>query len=131
LVERVLTLCVNNVDGQHAVDKPLHSVQPVASSDTSCREQRAEREKVICLSAYLTKSRYISMITEETLRHNWPKLPVRVTPMLQSMIRRPVDFDNGTSNDVAVRARSRRLVEFDAKVSTVSYGKRISSSSPR
>jgi hypothetical protein len=47
---------------------------------------------------HLTKSRYIPLVSEQTIRNNWPKLSQRATPIIESIVNQPFEFDNGTSN---------------------------------
>jgi hypothetical protein len=47
-------------------------------------------------SGYLTKSRYISLLSEQTIRDNWPKLSQRATPIIEAIVNQPFGFDNGT-----------------------------------
>jgi hypothetical protein len=49
-------------------------------------------------SGYLTKSRYISLMSEQTIRDSWPKLSQRATPIIDAIVNQPIEFDYGKSN---------------------------------
>jgi len=57
---------------------------------------RRNENKFSLPSGYLTKSRYISLLSEQTIRDNWPKLSQRATPIIEAIVNQPFGFDNGT-----------------------------------
>lgn len=46
---------------------------------------------------YLTKSRYILFLSDQTIRENWPKLAQRSSTLLDAIVNHPFEFDRGTS----------------------------------
>lgn len=47
---------------------------------------------------YLTKSRYISFLSDQTIRENWPKLAQRSSALIDAIVNQPLEFDRGTSD---------------------------------
>ncbi len=70
-------------------------IQQHSQMDNS--ENRRNGNKISLPSGYLTKSRYILLLSEQTIRDNWPKLSSRSIPIIESIINQPLEFDNGTS----------------------------------
>ncbi|CAF2095392.1 unnamed protein product [Rotaria magnacalcarata] len=48
---------------------------------------------------YLTKSRYILFISEQSIRDNWPNLSPQATSIIEKIINQPFEFDHGTNID--------------------------------
>ncbi|CAF4165102.1 unnamed protein product [Rotaria socialis] len=48
---------------------------------------------------YLTKSRYILFISEQSIRGNWPNLSPQATSIIETIINQPFEFDHGTNID--------------------------------
>jgi hypothetical protein len=78
-------------------------------SDTDNSDKDINREngnKFSSPPGYLTKSRYITVISEQTIHENWPKLSQRATPIIEKMINQPLDFDNGKGIDRLIKQNS-------------------------
>lgn len=58
---------------------------------------------------YLTRSRFIPVLTHQTIRSHWPKLPDRATPIIDLIVQQPYEFDMGTSESRRL-ARHRSIV---------------------
>ncbi len=71
------------------------SIQQYSEMDNS--DNRRNGNKISLPAGSLTKSRYISLLSDQIIRDNWPKLSSRSTPIIESIINQPIEFDNGTS----------------------------------
>ncbi|CAF0993185.1 unnamed protein product [Adineta ricciae] len=95
LIQQIKDLCVNNCSNKtNAIanrNSPLH-----ASNSPNHNHQRSENKHFSLPSGYLTKSRYVTYISEQTIRDNWPKLSQNALPLVEAIIKQPIDFDNGT-----------------------------------
>ncbi len=79
-------------------DPPTNRISPIQQySETDNSKNRRNENKISLPQGYLTKSRYISLLSNQTIRDNWPKLSSRSTPIIESIINQPIEFDNGTS----------------------------------
>lgn len=76
--------------------KHAHRASP-SSTLVSPVHQRNENKSSLP-PGHLTKSRYITFISEQTIRDNWPKLSARAAPIIDAIIAQPIEFDNGTRN---------------------------------
>jgi len=70
-------------------------IQQYSEMDNS--DNRRNGNKISLPPGYLTKSRYISLLSDQIIRDNWPKLSSRSTSIIESIINQPIEFDNGTS----------------------------------
>ncbi|CAF4275921.1 unnamed protein product, partial [Rotaria sp. Silwood2] len=64
---------------------------------------RTNGNKVSLPFGYLTKSRYISFMSEKSIHDNWSKLSQRATPIIEAIINQPYEFDNGTNVDRLIK----------------------------
>lgn len=55
------------------------------------------RDQMTFPRGYLTKSRYILLLSDQTIRENWPKLAQRSSALLDAIVNHPFEFDRGTS----------------------------------
>ncbi len=60
-------------------------------------DNRRNGNKISLPPGYLTKSRYISLLSDQIIHDNWPKLSQRSTPVIDAIVNQPLEFDNGTS----------------------------------
>ncbi|UJR29195.1 hypothetical protein I4U23_010409 [Adineta vaga] len=105
LIQHIKDSCSNNnshkINSNPNQNSPLHTVNNIS--------QRNENKLISFPSGYLTKSRYITFISEQTIRENWPKLSQRSMPIIEAMINQPIEFDNGTHLD---RLRKQNNLEY-------------------
>ncbi|CAF3532893.1 unnamed protein product [Rotaria sp. Silwood1] len=64
---------------------------------------QTNKNKISLPFGYLTKSRYISFISEQSIRDNWPKLSQRAISIIDAIINQPFDFDSGTNIDRLIK----------------------------
>jgi hypothetical protein len=94
----VKDLCVTKINSntQSPESNKNNSLTPIQKySEIDQSENR--RNKLSLPAGYLTKSRYISLLSDQTIRENWPKLSQRSIPVIESIVNQPLEFDNGTS----------------------------------
>ena len=96
-----------------------HRTQPLSAHPESKSPPRSEKEnadsqrapppkdakKSTSSDGYLTRSRFIPVLTDQTIRNHWPKLPERAQPIIDMIVEQPYEFDMGTSES---RRRRRR-----------------------
>ncbi len=73
------------------------------SETTDNSENRRNGNKISLPAGYLTKSRYISLLSEQTIRDHWPKLSQRSTSIIDAMVNQPLEFDHGTSKTTRLK----------------------------
>jgi hypothetical protein len=81
-------------------------------SETDNSENRRNGNKISLPPGYLTKSRYISFLSDQTIRNNWPKLSSRSIPIIESIVNQPLEFDNGTSKKILKKKGFLIEIEF-------------------
>ena len=72
--------------------------QHAAAATAAAGEEKPNANKLSSLpNGYLTKSRYISLLSNQTIRDNWPRLSSKSAPIIESILNQPFEFDKGTS----------------------------------
>ncbi|CAF0712063.1 unnamed protein product [Adineta steineri] len=120
LIQHVKDLCLNNNTNKINTDSnknltkrnsPLtnsahkNSTEQHSTTDNleNSNHRKSNENKVSLPTGSLTKSRYISFISEQTIRDNWPKLSQRARPIIEEIVNKPYEFDNGTHLDHLIK----------------------------
>ena len=94
-MQHIKNQCNKNLTNQFSSSHNVINNNPVQLLDKS--ENNIYPTKIYVPSEYLTKSRYILLLSEQVIRANWPQLPQRATPIIETILNQPIEFDSGTS----------------------------------
>ncbi|CAF1215332.1 unnamed protein product [Rotaria sordida] len=94
-----------NKDSTNRMNSLNNSInnKPIEQRSDKNNINRTNENKVSLPFEYLTKSRYISFISEQSIRDNWSKLSQRVQSIIEVIINQPYQFDNGTNIDRLIK----------------------------
>ena len=75
------------------------------SADSHRSPSRNDAKKPSSPDGYLTRSRFIPVLTDQSIRQHWPKLPERASSIIEMIVQQPYEFDMGTSESRRFRLR--------------------------